>query len=254
MLIRTYTTKSEFNRSRLHVELQCDTCLNQFVSNRRAYLKKEHHWCSVICTNVAMKDGGHLHQKMKQTWRNNHNAEHPMRTQAVRDKHQQTCQARHGVGSPLQIPHVRVASQTLESYAKKHRTHKRNGTYRQSYVETHFYNMLVSRFGIDDVERQKRPEGTAWPIDFYVKSLDTWIQVDGIYWHGLDGQLEEHRKRASVDKRSRIIAYKWEIDRRQERWFAERGMRLLRFTDVEIKSMKELPEMSPFLLRIPEPA
>lgn len=101
-----------------------------------------------------------------------------------------------------------------------------------------YYEHLCAQHGVDNVERQVRVH--KWPIDFYVKSIDTWIQVDGVYWHGLDGQLEEHRKRAALDKRSRIIVYKWETDRRQEQWFAERGMRLIRITDKQVTQMNDV--------------
>lgn len=233
MLIRTYTTKSKFNRSRLHIEMRCNTCQKIFTSNRRMYLKKEHHWCSVECTNEAMKQGGLLHQKTKTTWLENHGVAHPMMSKTVRDKHQQTCITNHGVNSPLQIPHVHAAAHTVKAYVKKHQTHKRNGTYRQSYVETSVYTTLVAHFGVENVERHKRPPGTKWPIDLYVKPIDTWIQVDGMYWHGLDRPIEEIRR--STKAHDQIIIHKWEIDRAQDAWFAERNMRLIRVTDLQVQ-------------------
>jgi hypothetical protein len=29
-----------------------------------------------------------------------------------------------------------------------------------------------------------------WPVDFYVKSINTYIQYDSEYWHGLDRSID----------------------------------------------------------------
>ena len=73
-----------------------------------------------------------------------------------------------------------------------------------------------------------------WPIDFYIKSIDTYVQLDGVYWHGLDRPIEaiaEHRTKRDVQ-----IHKKWLIDRQQVEWFASRGLRLVRITDQEFKA------------------
>jgi hypothetical protein len=68
-----------------------------------------------------------------------------------------------------------------------------------------------------------------WPIDFYVKSIDTYIQFDGEYWHGLDRPLEEIQKfKTSRDRR---IFEGWNRDREQDKWFREQGLKLNRITN-----------------------
>jgi len=112
---------------------------------------------------------------------------------------------------------------------------KRNGTYRKSQPEDGLHEYLVKRFG--NVERQKHVNG--WPIDFYVPSLDTYVQLDGVYWHGLDRPIEEIR--GSSVPRDQQIVRKWETDRKQDAWFVEQGIRLMRITDVDfIKGKRPL--------------
>lgn len=116
---------------------------------------------------------------------------------------------------------------TPDACRKRHETMKRNGTYRKSRPEDELYKYLVQRFG--DVERQRYVNG--WPIDFYVPSVDAYVQLDGVYWHGLDKPIEQIRQ--SSRPRDRQIVKKWETDRAQGAWFAAREMRLVRITDAQ---------------------
>ena len=111
---------------------------------------------------------------------------------------------------------------------------KRNGTYGKSKPEDHLYEILCEMFSADDIERQVTVH--KWPIDFYVKSIDTYIQFDGAYWHGLDRPIEviaEHKTPRDVQ-----IHKKWLTDQRQNEWFKEHNMKLIRITDPEL-TMKE---------------
>jgi hypothetical protein len=66
------------------------------------------------------------------------------------------------------------------------------------------------------------------------RSIDTYVQLDGVYWHGLDRPIEliaEHRTKRDVQ-----IHKKWATDREQDAWFAERGMKLVRITDAHVQA------------------
>jgi hypothetical protein len=73
----------------------------------------------------------------------------------------------------------------------------------------------------DELIYQKYAGG--WWIDAYSPRYDCWIQFDGVYWHSKPGAAER--------------------DRRQNEWFTERGMTLLRVSDKEAK----LPDAVKFL-------
>lgn len=66
---------------------------------------------------------------------------------------------------------------------------------------------------------------------FYIPEIDTYVQFDGVYWHGLDRPLEEIAKYKT--KRDVQIYKKWLSDREQDRWFKEQGMKLVRITDIQ---------------------
>jgi len=233
----------------------------------------------MTCFRQGNRNGGATNEARKRTCLERYGVEHPMfdPNSAYRKKRDKTCIERYGTTVPTKSTSIKIKTQAtnVERYGvpfpmmnedikarmveslrqndlqeiaiKRIETMKRNGSFRKSRAEDKMYTLLVEHFGTEDVERNKRPEGTAWPIDFYVRSVDAWIQVDGVYWHGLDGQLEEHRKRAGDDSHSRIIVYKWETDRRQERWFAERNMRLIRITDKQVNDLdsRSLVELFP---------
>jgi very-short-patch-repair endonuclease len=72
-----------------------------------------------------------------------------------------------------------------------------------------------------------------WNVDIYVPELDTYVQFDGTYWHGLDRPIEIIREsRSACDT---TIYKKWSTDREQDAWFSANGKRLIRVTDDEFK-------------------
>ena len=68
--------------------------------------------------------------------------------------------------------------------AKIHGTMKRNNSYVVSKSELKMYDILVQKFGVDDVERQYKSELYPFACDFYVKSLDLYIELNGHWTHG----------------------------------------------------------------------
>ena len=66
----------------------------------------------------------------------------------------------------------------------------------------------------------------------YVVSLDLYVQVDGVRWHGLDRSINEIARSERND--DQIIFKKWKRDRLQERFCVERGLRLARVTDLQV--------------------
>lgn len=99
-----------------------------------------------------------------------------------------------------------------------------------------FYERLLEYFTSDDIVRQKRVTGSRQPIDFYVKSIDTYVQFDGVYWHELDRPIEVIEKRKT--KHDEEIAVRWYKDIEQSKWFLDKGFRLVRVTDVEFSSLQ----------------
>ena len=131
-------------------------------------------------------------------------------------------------------------SQVREIKVKKHHTMKKNKRYGKSKVEDNVYESLVRLYGINSVERQSLVNG--WAIDFFIKPIDTYLQVDGAYWHGLNRDPEEIQ--ASGAFRDKYILKVIQKDKEQNRWFAENNVRLVRITDIQLRSKNIQEELS----------
>ena len=166
-----------------------------------------------------------------------------MMTLKTKKKFRETCLHKYGVEAPTQLPHVRKRLKDQDVIEKKYASYKAHKTFKSSAPERRFYELLLQRYDADDIEQQKHVPHTLWPIDFYVKSIDTWIQIDGEYWHGLDGKLDEHRQQVSESARSAMIVRKWEVDQEQKVWFKQRNMKLVRITDARVYEIQELPQI-----------
>lgn len=80
---------------------------------------------------------------------------------------------------------VEFPAQTKLVQDKIYRTKKKNHTVSSSKSEIHMYDMLVFRFGRDDVEHQyKHDKRYPFMCDFYVRSLDLFIELNASWTHG----------------------------------------------------------------------
>ena len=94
----------------------------------------------------------------------------------VQEKTKQTSLPRYGVEFPVQTKAVQN---------KIYRTKKKNHTVNSSKSEEYMYDLLVSRFGEDDIEHQyKHDNRYPFVCDFYIKSLDLFIELNAHWSHG----------------------------------------------------------------------
>ena len=97
-----------------------------------------------------------------------------------REQSKQTCLTRYGVTNPSKV-------KAIQDVATKHSKESaiRNGTINYSKPEELFFEYLIGKYGACDVIRQYKDE-MRYPFfcDFYIKSIDTFIEVN-IHWcHG----------------------------------------------------------------------
>lgn len=195
-------------------------------------------FCSRDCTSVARAENGAIRKRTQQTCLKRYGVDNPGKSPEVRARRRQTTIERYGVAHHWQASEIRNKTDWDLRNERGHATMKLRGSYGKSKVEDAYYASLCETHGVENVERQATPIGTHWPIDFYVKSIDTWIQFDGVYWHGLDRPLEIITKHQT--KRDVQIHKKWLTDREQDKWFEERGLKLIRITDRQfIQEQKE---------------
>jgi hypothetical protein len=147
----------------------------------------------------------------------------------MQEKIKKTMMAKYGVESPLDLQSCKENKCSQIAQQRRHTTMKRNGTYRSSKPENKLYLLLCEKFGEKSIERNIPIVGTRWSIDFFVRTKNVYIQFDGLYWHGLDRPIEiisEYK-----NKRDIIIHKKWLTDRKQDEWFSNKGLILLRLVE-----------------------
>lgn len=93
----------------------------------------------------------------------------------VQEKTKNTCLSKYGVVSAMKLPEIT---------AKVGESKRRNGSWGTSKPEEDMYLILCGRFGIDDIVRQYREERYPFHCDFYVKSLDLFIELNATWLHG----------------------------------------------------------------------
>lgn len=233
---------------------ECDTCKMTF---RRAYdqkiWNKEFHFHDKACQNISQSSGALKIQKenhflakfglknpqqvysiRKQTEKTNlerYGFKVSSQAQSVKNVAQQTNIEKFGVNWCTQLPQNRIACNSALSQRKRFETKKRNGTLKQSHQEDAYYKRLCEQFGENDVLRHVFVNG--WDIDFYVKSEDIYVQHDGSYYHGLDRPIEVIKEfKTATDK---TIFATWLRDKKQNAWFAQNGIFLMRVVDYDNK-------------------
>ena len=67
---------------------------------------------------------------------------------------------------------------------KRNNTKKKNKSFNKSKIEDEIYEILISKYGTDDIKRQYTDERYPFECDFYIKSLDIFIEFNGMWTHG----------------------------------------------------------------------
>jgi hypothetical protein len=240
--------------SRKIARVTCDGCGIEFTRSACAAENSPRHFHDTECQAKSQRSGGLLakvkervflerygvtvpakadvvKQRMMQTNLERRGVAWPTQDVTVMVKQAETNLERYGMNNVAQLPHSKQRANSPEACAKRHETMKRNGTYGKSSDEDRLYDMLTQQFGPSDVARQVTMPGTRWAVDFYIKSIDTYVQLDSVYWHGLDRLLEEvaeHKTDHDVNIHGHMVT-----DHAQDDWFKANGKHLVRITDEE---------------------
>lgn len=192
-------------------------------------------------------------EKVKETSLRKYNTEHPFQSGVIKNKIIKTNLERHGCAYPMQSPVIKekARSTNLKNHGgiwhtktdkhrfkinwafasvKRHLKMKQNGTYlKSSKKEDLFYETLTSIFDKDDVKRHVFALG--YDIDFYITSQNVYVQFDGVYWHGLDREINEIKK--LKNKRDYVILSTWKRDKRQNLLFQQHNKKLIRILETD---------------------
>jgi len=69
------------------------------------------------------------------------------------------------------------------SAIKRFETMKKNNSFNTSQPEEECYQLLLKKFSKDDIERQYKSQSYPFHCDFYIKSLDLYIEYHGTWTH-----------------------------------------------------------------------
>ena len=100
---------------------------------------------------------------------------HYVQTDDFKQKSKLTCISKYGTKS---------YSQSKEFQEKIYNTKKKNNTFTKSSQEEKIYQLLLTKFNKDDITRQYRSKAYPFNCDFYIKSLDLYIEYNGHWSHG----------------------------------------------------------------------
>jgi len=177
-------------------------------------------------------------EKAQQTCLERYGVPNVRQAQCVKDKIRATLLERYGVTCSLMTPNARESRHNPQNNVKRHETLKNSGAYlsKSSKEENHFYELLCERFGNDNVIRYALMN-ERWPIDFYLKSINTYVQYDGAYGHGLDRPYDVISQLKT--KRDVAIISQIERDNLQNSWFKENDLLLIRVKGISIKKLNQ---------------
>lgn len=126
----------------------------------------------------------------------------------------------------------------------------RNGSFGKSKAEDRCMRILARRFGEEDVTRQYRSEKYPFRCDFYIRSLDLYIEFNGTWTHGFhpfdpespadNMRLEFLIEKAKTSKYYRQAVYVWTVlDPRKRETAKVNGLNFLEVWSVdELETLK----------------
>lgn len=150
-------------------------------------------------------------QRMRETYVRTHRerygvdnpTQRPEVAKRVSQSRQQTMLARYGAPNSVQVKAIRD---------KIFEARKANGTLNSSKPEDMLYQLLVDRFGADDVFRNHFVDSRyPWHVDFYIKSLDLFIELNGdrchnTHWFDADSVSDRQTRDAWIENAERTEA------------------------------------------------
>lgn len=154
-------------------------------------------------------------EKVKQTSLERYNTEHFLQSDVVKEKIMNTMLDRYDINYIFQREDIQEMSHSQESLEKSYNTKKKNNTFSSSKPEKELEIELRKLF--PDLKTQYKSEVYPFACDYYVPSLDLYIEYNGMWTHGgcfYDENNEDNRNTLEMWKQcsEHSIFYKNAID------------------------------------------
>ena len=125
-------------------------------------------------------------------------------TPYFKKKSEQTCLQKYGVKSYTQTLQYHNLynnkSFILNRSNKEYITKKKNNSFATSKPEEEIYNLLCQKYG--EIKRQYKSDLYPYRCDFYIPSIDTYIEYQGHWTHGKEPYI------GSKEQQEKIILWK----------------------------------------------
>ena len=140
------------------------------------------------------KENSEIYQKISQTCINKFGVDSPSKNKEVREKIKQTNIQKYGVDNPLKNKEIRekIKQTNIQKYGvdnplKNKEIWKKSQDNRQisskSKLENNFLNYLKLKYESDDIITQYKSKEYPYYCDFYIKSINLYIEIQGHWTH-----------------------------------------------------------------------
>ena len=140
------------------------------------------------------KENSEIYQKISQTCINKFGVDSLLKNKEVREKIKQTNIQRYGVDNPLKNKEIRekIKQTNIQKYGvdnplKNKEIWKKSQDNRQisskSKLENNFLNYLKLKYESDDIITQYKSKEYPYYCDFYIKSINLYIEIQGHWTH-----------------------------------------------------------------------
>lgn len=117
------------------------------------------------------KENCEIYQKISQTCINKFGVDSPLKNKEIREKIKQTNIQKYGVDNPLKNKEIWKKSQDNRQISSK------------SKLENNFLNYLKLKYESDDIITQYKSKEYPYYCDFYIKSINLYIEIQGHWTH-----------------------------------------------------------------------
>lgn len=135
----------------------------------------------VGCTFQSEK----IKEKIRQTCLERYGVENSFQAEITKQHHKETLLEKYGVENSFRIPSVIESfnERKNEIQQKRDNTKRKNKTFGTSIPENKTYKLLLNKFDKDDIIRQYKDERYPFNCDFYIKSIDLFIECNYFWTH-----------------------------------------------------------------------
>lgn len=174
-----FWTQSEEGRAMLHELMSSDEMQTKVAEGYKAAYGMHYMQTEAGRERAKTYIDEERREKMRETMIERYGVPYSMLSDEILEKSRQTCMKRYGVPYPVLSEETKK-----QAIAKSWTTKRKNGTFNTSKPEETMKGLLCDVFGEDDVLCQYHDERYPFACDFYIKSLDLFIELNAHWSHG----------------------------------------------------------------------